>query len=66
MTLDRITLRRARADALLRLARSLGNDLPPIPEVAIPPDKWRRAAARRIADVTDPVVLPDDARAGAP
>jgi hypothetical protein len=65
MTLDRITLRWARAEALLRLARSLGIDLPRIPTRASG-DMWRGAAARRIAEVTDPVVLPDDARAGAP
>jgi hypothetical protein len=66
MTLDRITLRWARADALQRLARALGIDLPAIPEVGFRRDMWRRVAARRIAEVTDPVVSPDDARAGAP
>jgi hypothetical protein len=66
MTLDRITLRWARADALQRLARALGIDLPAIPDVGFRRDMWKRVAARRIAAVTDPVVSPDDARAGAP
>jgi hypothetical protein len=66
MTLDRITLRWARADALQRLARALGIDLPAIPDVGFRRDGWKRAAVRAIAAVTDPVVLPDDARAGAP
>jgi hypothetical protein len=65
MTLDRITLRWARAEALARLARSLGIDLPRIPDEGFRRDMWRRAAVRRIAEVTDPVVLPDDTRAGA-
>jgi hypothetical protein len=64
MTLDRITLRWARAEALLRLARSLGIDLPRIPTRASG-DMWKRVAVRRIAAVTDPPV-PADTRAGAP
>jgi hypothetical protein len=61
MTIDRTLLRWCRTEALARLARALGVELPAIPDYGFGRDGWIRAAARRIAAVTDPPPAQDGA-----